>query len=242
MLLHSAHLEAVAVEKLNPARGQEQAIYACSVDFTPLAHIAFRLRSFPGFAAYPDAVQVFFREMLVNVLLSARRCFHAWTPDPPSPSRDPDGQTRVMGGTGEHGARSPTGVGERHAVYRSGIGRPGSVEASPIGLLMTSPARGDGREEPPARERGRRPGGVRLAFRCPQASAPPPLSPRPLSVTPCAQASRSPRSRREHVPRREPSSLRPEPPSRLLRPDLGQPRAARSTAPPSGASPRAQRR
>jgi len=185
---------------------------------------------------------VFFREMLVNVLLSARRCCHAWTPDPPSPSRDPDGQTRVMGGTGEHGARSPTGVGERHRRlplrHRAARQRGGQSDQ----LAHDPPARGDGREEPPARERGRRPGGVRLAFRCPQASAPPSRSTRPLSVTPCAQASRSLRSRREHVPRWEPSSLRPGPPSRLLRPDLGQPRAAGSTAPPSGASPRAQRR
>lgn len=50
-----------------------------------------------------------------------------------------DGKTRVIGGTGENGARFDTGVENVTAVYRTGIGVSGNVAAEQISLLMTHP-------------------------------------------------------------------------------------------------------
>ncbi len=52
---------------------------------------------------------------------------------------DDDGVTHVTFGDGEHGARLPTGVQNIGAVYRSGIGAPGNVDAGQISLLSTRP-------------------------------------------------------------------------------------------------------
>ncbi|MDE2371126.1 MAG: putative baseplate assembly protein [Burkholderiales bacterium] len=50
-----------------------------------------------------------------------------------------DGTTTVTFGDGTHGARLPTGVQNVQAVYRSGIGAPGDVQARQISLLATRP-------------------------------------------------------------------------------------------------------
>ena len=52
---------------------------------------------------------------------------------------DDDGVTHVTFGDGEHGARLPTGFQNIGAVYRSGIGAPGNVDAGQISLLSTRP-------------------------------------------------------------------------------------------------------
>ena len=52
---------------------------------------------------------------------------------------DDGGKTSVTFGDGAHGARLPTGVGNVAAVYRSGIGTPGNVQAGQISLLATKP-------------------------------------------------------------------------------------------------------
>lgn len=52
---------------------------------------------------------------------------------------DDDGQTAVVFGNGVQGARVPTGRENVRAVYRSGIGRPGNVEAGQVSLLLTRP-------------------------------------------------------------------------------------------------------
>jgi predicted phage baseplate assembly protein len=54
-------------------------------------------------------------------------------------STDDSGQTSVIFGDGEHGARLPTGVQNVRSVYRSGIGAPGDVRAEQISLLSTRP-------------------------------------------------------------------------------------------------------
>lgn len=50
-----------------------------------------------------------------------------------------DASTTVVFGTGEHGARLPTGQENVKAVYRSGIGKPGNVNEEQISLLATRP-------------------------------------------------------------------------------------------------------
>jgi predicted phage baseplate assembly protein len=52
---------------------------------------------------------------------------------------DDDGQTAIIFGTGQLGARLPTGVENIRATYRSGIGKPGNVKAEQISLLATKP-------------------------------------------------------------------------------------------------------
>jgi len=52
---------------------------------------------------------------------------------------DDDGQTTVIFGNGQQGARLPTGVENVRAEYRSGIGKAGNVKARQISLLMTRP-------------------------------------------------------------------------------------------------------
>ncbi len=50
-----------------------------------------------------------------------------------------DGTTSVIFGTGEQGARLPTGTENVKAVYRSGIGRAGNVKAEQVNILQTRP-------------------------------------------------------------------------------------------------------
>jgi hypothetical protein len=52
---------------------------------------------------------------------------------------DDDATTTVVFGTGEHGARLPSGQENVKAIYRSGIGQPGNVKAEQISLLSTRP-------------------------------------------------------------------------------------------------------
>jgi hypothetical protein len=52
---------------------------------------------------------------------------------------DHDGVTAVTFGDGVHGSRVPTGPSNVKAVYRSGIGAPGNVEAGRISQLSTRP-------------------------------------------------------------------------------------------------------
>lgn len=52
---------------------------------------------------------------------------------------DDAGNTDLVFGDGEHGARLPTGLQNVRAVYRSGIGAPGNVKAGQISLLATRP-------------------------------------------------------------------------------------------------------
>ena len=52
---------------------------------------------------------------------------------------DDSDKTSVIFGTGENGARLPTGVANVAAVYRNGIGQPGNVDAQQISLLQTRP-------------------------------------------------------------------------------------------------------
>jgi len=50
-----------------------------------------------------------------------------------------DGKTTIVFGSGEHGARLPTGAENVRAVYRSGIGKDGNVSAEQIKLPLTRP-------------------------------------------------------------------------------------------------------
>lgn len=52
---------------------------------------------------------------------------------------DDEAKTSVIFGTGEHGARLPTGADNVTAVYRSGIGKAGNVRPDQISLLATRP-------------------------------------------------------------------------------------------------------
>jgi predicted phage baseplate assembly protein len=52
---------------------------------------------------------------------------------------DNEDKTTVIFGDGEHGARPPTGSENITAVYRTGIGKPGNVEADQISLLVSRP-------------------------------------------------------------------------------------------------------
>jgi predicted phage baseplate assembly protein len=53
--------------------------------------------------------------------------------------RDDNGKTSVIFGDGEMGARLPTGVENVRAIYRSGIGMAGMVDAGKLTLLQTRP-------------------------------------------------------------------------------------------------------
>jgi len=52
---------------------------------------------------------------------------------------DDAGKTTVIFGNGQHGTRLPTGVENVKAVYRTGIGKPGNLQAGQITLLATKP-------------------------------------------------------------------------------------------------------
>ncbi|HSR68741.1 MAG TPA: putative baseplate assembly protein, partial [Acidobacteriota bacterium] len=52
---------------------------------------------------------------------------------------DNDGKTSVIFGDGRRGARLPTGAENVKAVYRSGIGKPGNLEAERISQLASKP-------------------------------------------------------------------------------------------------------
>ncbi len=52
---------------------------------------------------------------------------------------DDDDKTTLVFGNGEKGARLPTGVENIEAQYRSGIGKPGNVQAEQISLLQSKP-------------------------------------------------------------------------------------------------------
>jgi predicted phage baseplate assembly protein len=52
---------------------------------------------------------------------------------------DDNDNTTVAFGDGINGARLPTGTGNVNAIYRTGIGAPGDVEAGQISLLQTRP-------------------------------------------------------------------------------------------------------
>jgi predicted phage baseplate assembly protein len=52
---------------------------------------------------------------------------------------DDEARTTVVFGSGERGARLPTGQENVKAVYRNGIGKPGNVKAGQISLLNTRP-------------------------------------------------------------------------------------------------------
>lgn len=52
---------------------------------------------------------------------------------------DDEGKTTVVFGSGEHGARPPTGQENIRAVYRNGIGKPGNVRADQISLALDRP-------------------------------------------------------------------------------------------------------
>jgi hypothetical protein len=52
---------------------------------------------------------------------------------------DDEDQTTLIFGTGEHGARLPTGAANVKAVYRYGIGKAGNVKARQISQLATRP-------------------------------------------------------------------------------------------------------
>jgi predicted phage baseplate assembly protein len=52
---------------------------------------------------------------------------------------DDDGRSSVIFGTGERGARPPTGVENVRARYRAGIGKVGNVAANSISLLLSRP-------------------------------------------------------------------------------------------------------
>ena len=54
-------------------------------------------------------------------------------------STDDDGTVTVRFGDGSHGARLPTGVENVSAVYRTGIGRSGNVDAGAISTLASRP-------------------------------------------------------------------------------------------------------
>jgi predicted phage baseplate assembly protein len=52
---------------------------------------------------------------------------------------DDEGNTAVIFGNGQEGARLPTGIENVRAVYRNGIGKGGNVKAEQISLLSTRP-------------------------------------------------------------------------------------------------------
>ena len=52
---------------------------------------------------------------------------------------DDSGQTTAVTGDGEHGLRVPSGTANVKAVYRSGTGKPGNVDALQISQLATQP-------------------------------------------------------------------------------------------------------
>ena len=52
---------------------------------------------------------------------------------------DDDAKTTVVFGSGDKGARLPTGLENVKAVYRNGIGKPGNVKGGQISLLNTRP-------------------------------------------------------------------------------------------------------
>ena len=52
---------------------------------------------------------------------------------------DDDGQSTIMFGDGEQGARLPTGQANIRATYRHGLGRAGNLPADSLSLLKTSP-------------------------------------------------------------------------------------------------------
>jgi len=52
---------------------------------------------------------------------------------------DDDDKITIIFGNGEEGTRLPTGIGNVKATYRSGIGKPGDVNAGQISLLQTRP-------------------------------------------------------------------------------------------------------
>jgi len=52
---------------------------------------------------------------------------------------DDSDKTTAIAGNGEHGLRVPTGTANVKAVYRSGTGRPGNVNAQQISQLATQP-------------------------------------------------------------------------------------------------------
>jgi predicted phage baseplate assembly protein len=52
---------------------------------------------------------------------------------------DDDDKATVVFGNGEKGARLPTGVENIEALYRSGIGKPGNLQAEQISLLQSKP-------------------------------------------------------------------------------------------------------
>ena len=74
-------------------------------------------------------------------------------------------KTKVIFGNGVHGARLPTGVENVKAVYCTGIGNPGNVQAGQISLLSTkplgvkaviNPLRASGGADPESRDQARR--------------------------------------------------------------------------------------
>jgi predicted phage baseplate assembly protein len=76
-----------------------------------------------------------------------------------------DGKTTIIFGDGTRGARVPTGVENVTAVYRSGIGNAGNVEAKQISLLASrplgvkeviNPQRASGGADPESRDQARR--------------------------------------------------------------------------------------
>ena len=78
---------------------------------------------------------------------------------------DDDGNTTVIFGNGHNGLRLPTGIENIKAVYRSGIGKVGNVNAEQISLLVTrplgpkgviNPLRATGGADKESRDQGRR--------------------------------------------------------------------------------------
>jgi hypothetical protein len=78
---------------------------------------------------------------------------------------DDEGNTTVVFGDGQHGARLPTGMENVKAVYRAGIGRAGNVDANQITLLakrppgvrsVTNPLPATGGGDPESRDQARR--------------------------------------------------------------------------------------
>ena len=81
---------------------------------------------------------------------------------------DDSGLTMVIFGNGEHGARTPTGIANVKAIYRSGTGQAGNVQAQQISQLVTQPpgaknvinplpASGGAKQGTPATRRGKTP-------------------------------------------------------------------------------------
>lgn len=71
------------------------------------------------------------RDRLVGGPLSTDRNFISKTDD--------ESKTTVIFGNGKEGARPPTGIENIKSEYRNGIGKPGSVKAGQISLLVTKP-------------------------------------------------------------------------------------------------------